>query len=354
MQSPNFPPPTVRSSNFELLRIFCMLSIVAVHYVWHGGSAASGSNIAAAYFLGNFAQIGVACFVLIGAWFLIDKEFSITRIFNLSKQITFYSLSIALLLFIIGMASYTDIIKNAMPIIFKRYWFLTPYVFLLFLHPFLNYVLNACSKKQIRFLCISLFIAVSVIPTIFIVTDPFGFNIFRFILLYLIAYAIKKECIRIEFKNNLLNFITSITVAFGMYSLSLLALRWNYTDFASLYPKQMSSVPVMISSVYLFLGIKHLTFKSNFINKLSAHTLAVYLISEHTCLFKWFWTDILRTDKLWNAGIFEYLGYSSLIMLSVFVSCILIDYIIKNTIYKILPNTPKFLINIEHYFKIKT
>lgn len=196
MQSPNFPPPTVRSSNFELLRIFCMLSIVAVHYVWHGGSAASGSNIAAAYFLGNFAQIGVACFVLIGAWFLIDKEFSITRIFNLSKQITFYSLSIALLLFIIGMASYTDIIKNAMPIIFKRYWFLTPYVFLLFLHPFLNYVLNACSKKQIRFLCISLFIAVSVIPTIFIVTDPFGFNIFRFILLYLIAYAIKKECIR--------------------------------------------------------------------------------------------------------------------------------------------------------------
>ena len=232
--------------------------------------------------------------------------------------------------------------------------FLTPYVFLLFLHPFLNYVLNACSKKQIRFLCISLFIAVSVIPTIFIVTDPFGFNIFRFILLYLIAYAIKKECIRIEFKNNLLNFITSITVAFGMYSLSLLALRWNYTDFASLYPKQMSSVPVMISSVYLFLGIKHLTFKSNFINKLSAHTLAVYLISEHTCLFKWFWTDILRTDKLWNAGIFEYLGYSSLIILSVFVSCILIDYIIKNTIYKILPNTPKFLINIEHYFKIKT
>lgn len=102
MQSPNFPPPTVRSSNFELLRIFCMLSIVAVHYVWHGGSAASGSNIAAAYFLGNFAQIGVACFVLIGAWFLIDKEFSITRIFNLSKQITFYSLSIALLLFILA------------------------------------------------------------------------------------------------------------------------------------------------------------------------------------------------------------------------------------------------------------
>ena len=30
------------------------------------------------------------------------------------------------------MASYTDIIKNAMPIIFKRYWFLTPYVFYYF------------------------------------------------------------------------------------------------------------------------------------------------------------------------------------------------------------------------------
>ena len=43
-----------------------------------------------------------------------------------------------------------------------------------------------------------------------------------------------------------------------------------------------------------------------------------------------------------------------LLLYSVFVSCILIDYIIKNTIYKILPNTPKFLINIEHYFKIKT
>ena len=26
----------------------------------------------------------------------------------------------------------------------------------------------------------------------------------------------------------------------------------------------------------------------------------------------------------------------------------------SDTIYKILPNTPKFLINIEHYFKIKT
>lgn len=116
-----------RSSNFELLRIFCMLSVVAVHYAWHGGSTTQGSNIELAYFFGNFAQIGVACFVLIGSWFLVDKAFSIKRIFNLWKQVVFYSFGISLLLIIISPQhiSIKELIKSIMPVVFQRYWFVS-------------------------------------------------------------------------------------------------------------------------------------------------------------------------------------------------------------------------------------
>lgn len=231
---------SVRSSNFELLRIFCMLSVVGVHYAWHGGSTTTGNNIELAYFLGNFAQIGVACFVLIGSWFLVDKAFCIKRIFNLWKQVVFYSFGISLLLIIVSPQhiSIKELIKSIMPVVFQRYWFVTPYIILLFLHPILNYILNICSRQQIRWLVLALFIGLSVIPCFWIIDyNPLAIKTVRFIMYYIIAYALKRKYINIGWNNNKLNFLVAMSVAMIMYGISLFSLQIHQTEFASYYPK---------------------------------------------------------------------------------------------------------------------
>lgn len=66
-----------RSSNFELLRIFSMLMIVASHAAQHmanGGwtvmNAALGVNTLSLILLGTYGQLGVILFIIISSWFL--------------------------------------------------------------------------------------------------------------------------------------------------------------------------------------------------------------------------------------------------------------------------------------------
>lgn len=141
-----------RVSNLELVRILSMLFIVANHYVWHGGSAVTGTNITIAYLFGNYAQIGVALFVMVGSWFLVEKKFSINRPFNLWKQLVFYSFTFTLLVKVLfpEKSSLYQLVTCFFPVIFSKYWFVVPYLFLLFLHPFINHILSFCTKQQIR------------------------------------------------------------------------------------------------------------------------------------------------------------------------------------------------------------
>lgn len=323
-----------RHSGIELLRILSILCIVAVHYACHGGSFENGNNLYLSYILANYGQIGVGCFVFMGSWFMCDKEFKIERLFNIYKQVLFYSLGITALFYLIypSELSFSEIVRSALPIIYCRYWFVTPYLFLLLLAPYITNVFKSISPSDYRKIALVLFVLISLIPSIFINTDPFGYNIFRFVLYYVLAYGIKHKLIKIEFKSNTANLLVGggISLLMLMFSVCCLYIGNYMTIFIRIskyYQFNFSTIPVVTSAIYIFLFFKNLNIKNMFINTVAKHCFSVYLISEHVLLQLFLWRTIFRSETIAESQHLIYLFSSIAIILFVYITCILIDMV---------------------------
>ena len=121
----------VRDSNLELMRVVCMVIIVLSHYVYHGGLLYEelSTNQIFAQLLKTGGKLGVTCFVLISAYFLVDSKFDIRNVLKLCLQIIFYSIILLVAKFVSGEeCSFIEIIKSVFAPIYGVYWFPAAYV----------------------------------------------------------------------------------------------------------------------------------------------------------------------------------------------------------------------------------
>lgn len=97
---------SLRSSNFELLRILSMLMIVASHYAYFGVMHI-GESDASLWLSGSLAhklfscflqmgELGVALFFMISGYFLIEK--SKVSVFKIAFKTVFYSVFLGIIL----------------------------------------------------------------------------------------------------------------------------------------------------------------------------------------------------------------------------------------------------------------
>ena len=129
----------LRNSNLELLRIFCMLMIIAHHFAVHGGFDLSVGEFNLRRFfiqiLFSGGKLGVNIFVLITGYFMINKEFSIKKLIKLIFEIYFYSL---LILILFKDYSLANLKLSFFPISHYLYWFASCYVLLYLFTIFIN------------------------------------------------------------------------------------------------------------------------------------------------------------------------------------------------------------------------
>lgn len=159
-----------RKSNFELLRIFAMLMIVAFHYAYHGiqkgnidlisyqgWSTGSIVNKMFTCFLTPGGEIGVALFFMLTGYFMVRRDF-----FSLKKivlECIFYGI-LACGLFIIVKATghnipdsestmlATDFISTLFnPASGGLFWFVSAYILLMLITPFLNRLFNRINYR---------------------------------------------------------------------------------------------------------------------------------------------------------------------------------------------------------------
>lgn len=93
-----------RNSNFELLRIFCMIFIVFGHLFGQGIGLDNLSvpNSIFAHSVGSFSRIAVNLFVMISAWFMMEKEFKAERVLKIYAQTWSYSVGLTFLSCVCG------------------------------------------------------------------------------------------------------------------------------------------------------------------------------------------------------------------------------------------------------------
>jgi len=342
-----------RQSNFELLRIISMFLIIAHHYVLHSDLLNMGivPNKIVADFLVIGGKVGVNCFILISAYFLVDSEFKIKRLLKLILQTLFYSIIFLVLFSAFNIIDISQINKTAFifPIIFSTYWFVTAYIGLYVLSPFLSRIIHSFDKKILSKLIIIMTLLLTSFSNIFM-TNPFFSDLIWFIYLYFIASYCKYY-----FADKKITTISHLIIAIIAYisvyvlSISFSMLGTNIEILAPYYRYIISinTFPILICSLALFLFFKNIRIKtSKFINLIASTSLGIYLIHDNIFVRNYLWHKIWKVNTYIEIPILQFIFKSIIAVLFTFIICLLIElmrmYFIEKNIFKL-----KFL---DRYF----
>lgn len=335
----------IRDSNIELLRVISMFLIVMHHTIIHGVY----KNIDSYDFLFfkdhifNFTlsnifiaggKVGVAIFILITGYFSINMNFSFKRILPLVYQTFFYSM----LGLFIGILTHQNlsikiIIKQFFPIIFSQYWFITCYVIILCLAPFIVLLLKNLDSKMNLYL-FSILLAVNIVfPTILpgsfaIVTNSF----FTLLLFFITGYYLNfyKNNFNLSIKTGSIIVSTSTALyLLSIFMIEFLSILTKSKIFHHAYRlSNLNSILVFAFSVGLFIIFKSINIKNRIsINKVATLTLGIYLIHDNFFMRSIIWGDIF---KLYNSLEYASEKFIILILFSsilVFIICMIIEFI---------------------------
>ena len=342
-----------RKSNIELLRIVSMLLIISFHYVLKSGYVYNelDLNTFIVKLFYHFGELGVNLFILISGYFLIKGKFSYKKLILLLVEVLFYQAFIYTICYFAGIYHYTsfrDLIFVIFPTIFAQYWFITAYVLLYLLSPFLNKFANSLDQNTYKkFLLLLLFIW-SFIPTVFGIfhntsEDLLYYNRFIwFIVLYFTAGYIRLYGFNIFKKRK--NTLLIAGICFSLIIISIFTIHYfrksfellGLTEIAYFWPPNSILVfGLSISIFYLFLNMNIKS--SRIINILASTTLGVYILHDND-FNKYMWTNIFKTKERLNSNFsILYILISTLIIYLCFSLIDLIRQLIeKQTIKRIL------------------
>ena len=277
-----------------------MMMVVCNHLIsWGGLFPDDKISMTPMWFAGNiffpFLLPSVNCFVLISGYFLCTAKFKLKKLVSLWIQAVTYSVGIYLLACLFQEGSTFSLIgsiKSFLVITLDRYWFLTAYVLLYAVFPFLNYAIHAMDKKTHALCCIVLVGIFSVLANLVYISDFSniygGYSFLWFCIVYILAayirlyvptrvkhqkwmFPIYVLCALIICGEKFLAYIITPHI-FGTVKLEGLFYSYN----------SIIAVPMALS---LFQGFRGLDIRSNACNKLISFfaplTLTAYLIHGH-------------------------------------------------------------------------
>lgn len=292
----------LRDSRFELLRIMSIIGIVLAHFSlwtpWHLENI-TVFNVNIVYFFRPFGQTGVYLFILITAWFMsndiptIDK--GITRTKKILAQVIFYSIFIQIIY-----SWLTDnwdaklLVKSFFPFLFNQYWFVTAYLVLIILLPYINRIIHGISRIEHRYLILAMMLFSFIFPLInnYIMGTMYSFS--TICTVYVIGAYIKKY----DFKLN--NKLSYVAILFALLSLYIAqVLMYLMLHRLSGIDKLNYGLMPAIISVGIFLVVKNKEkYHSVKVNWLSKNIFAVYLITVHPSISSAFFVHGLNVSEL--------------------------------------------------------
>lgn len=343
-----------RSSNFELLRIVSMFFIVLYHTIHHGNIINNCTNEGLRVILEImmlFMVVHVNSFVLLSGYFQSKCDFKQSKLWSIINANWFYKVLIVILFSYLGIRKFTttELFINFFPLNLEEYWFITPYLIIYCLSPFLNKFIDSINKQDYRKLLIVLIIILSVFPylTANRIYGNDGFTLYNFVVLYLIGaylrkYPLKESYLFKKTSNNLFQLFTIILFILCViinYSFNKTAsylvgtnslfnfLGQGIVDMTRAY----SNPIVIIQSIAYFSFFSTLDFKSKIINRLSKLTLGVYFIHDNKYvrenLYKWIGIDGYKITT------YRFAIYAIIAALAIYIGCSIIEQI-RQLIFK--------------------
>lgn len=322
----------IRSSNIEILRIICMLFIVAGHILMaHKNGEIGSQDFIIGQIMHPFFMVAVNAFVLISGYFGI--KLYAKKLWKINDMVTFYSvigLAASILLGVHSISIRQDFLY-LFPIITKKYWFITVYFALCILSPALNFFIEKAEKEVLKKTILTGFILFVILPTVgylfnfeAIIADA-GYGIMNFILLYFIGRYVKlynplKNCKPVY----CLLVYLGCSVACGLFQISYSTiLGFSFTSFLS-----YNTIFIFIGAIALFVFFTRLNVgESRVINYIAGFSLCVYIIHLHPLAFSYIFNDLLHVESYHGAS---YIFLTLLLPIPVYAVCMAIEMIRKS------------------------
>lgn len=335
-----------RETNFELLRIVCMIMIVILHFNKYGlvleNVVPNTIDFYILNFLEYFCVIAVNAYVLITGYFMINKKIKIKKIIDFELELLFYTIFIYLALLLSNQISFNfkDMIKMFIPTLTGSYWFMSAYILLYIFIPYLNKFSENIPKKDyghlLTLLTILLTLFASFLPIKSIININNGYSLIWFIYLYLLGGYIKLHSLRFlkQLKKYQLAFFYILNV---IIMLGIFVIYNKFIDHESYMMFLAYNSPlILLNSLIIFYFFKNIKIKNkyaNIISNLSNKTLAIYLVHLHPIFKTILWEKLFHPYQY--TGTYQIYLALFIDIIIIFVMCYLIESVRQKLHYKL-------------------
>lgn len=318
-----------RNSSIELLRILLMGGVIFLHYIGGNGQLLNNANYESGIYyllilINSVFVCAVDVFILISGFYSCESnKINLNKLIQLLVQVIVFQMIFSMCIPLIKGENIT-IVKVLYNIIPKNYY-VTLYVSLTMLSPFLNIFISKLSRntyKKFLTLIILLFLmeptlaeiieglkgtTIYGISTIGILGAEWGYTIVTFVCLYFIAAYIRLYGPFWRNKWNLAIWSVSLCILFVW---KLVELKIGNSIGAEHY---MNPV-LVINSLTVFEFFRHFDFKSRFINWMAKGCFTVFIL--HGSIIPYF--NVL---KYLNDGILTFIAFWIMSVVQIFIIC---------------------------------
>lgn len=315
----------MRNSSFELLRIIAMLMIIGHHFVVHGGfldtSTVNGWILTFLEFGGKF---GVIIYILISGYFMVTAKFTFRKLFKLWCEVWFYSVVLYIISIFLPNFRFSarGLVTALFPVLMVEWWFVTYYIFLYLLSPFINKLVKALSKSEYGWLIVLLLFLYTALRLSIGISSIF----LMFIIIYLIGGYLRLHPIKKMQKFSIL--VPCFIILYLALNIAQYYISYHFFETDRLL--------MILCAVLFFMIFEKFNIKSKTINIISSATFGIYLIHDNLNISPYLWNEVFQNNSY---GFSEYLLlYSFLVILSVFVVCVTVDlarkYLLERPLFK--------------------
>lgn len=290
-----------RLANLELLRCIAMMMVVVLHFLGKGkllpelDEQSMGATGYGAWLLESFCIVAVNVYMFISGYFLSTSSFKPSRLLRLWLQIWFYSVCFGLIGAFTGILTETAfdthyLLTLIFPVSMGHYWFLTAYVFLYLLLPFVGRGVKQMSRQQMQVSIGLLFLTFCLLKSILpmrLEMDGLGYDCLWYLCVFLAAAYMRRFGVAfLERKGRgILLYIVCCLLIFG----GTMGLRAVYLKTGSfglmlkMFLEYNHILPFLAAAGLFaaFAGLKVRGVFADLVTRISPYTLGVYLLHEN-------------------------------------------------------------------------
>lgn len=303
-----------------------------------GGVLEKTPLFSGSYYLSNlltaFLNVHVNCFVLLSGYFLSTKKFRLDKALDLWGQMLFWSIILYITIMMIQGSPFElkELLKSLMPFTQQRYWFMTTYLLMYFLTPFLNITISTMTKRQYKLSLLIYFVIFICVQNIIIwsnftsvsSSDPLFFCFLYLVGAYIRKYPLKKKVLWLW-----VYIACCLITAGSKFILTAITLPIFGEPVGETVFSGYSSITNVIGAVSLFMVFVNLKVHvdskvGTMLQRISTLTLGVYLIHDHPNVRSYIWNLFQPWSFVGSAKCFLVLIIDSIV---IFIVCCILEWV---------------------------